>query len=231
MKSDIPLYIPIIFLASVLITLYLLYRIFLASNNRDKASLIMLAILIWLSIQGGLSYSQFYLNTVGNTPPPFTLMGFIPAFLFIAYLFLTVRGKLFIDSLPLFELSLLSIVRIPVEFILYWLFVQQLLPEEMTFQGYNFDIIAGLTAPLIAYWGIKKKVIPRNVILLWNYVSLILLLTIIILSVFSFPSFIQGYAFQQPNIGMLYFPFFWLPSFIVPVVFFSHLVAIRRLKT
>ncbi|HVF96549.1 MAG TPA: hypothetical protein VM871_04480, partial [Flavisolibacter sp.] len=37
------------------------------------------------------------------------------------------------------------------------------------------------------------------------------------------------FAFDQPNIAVLYFPFIWLPSFIVPVVLLSHLVCIRQL--
>jgi len=45
----------------------------------------------------------------------------------------------------------------------------------------------------------------------------------------SAPSPIQKIAFEQPNIAILYFPFCWLPTFIVPIVLFSHLVAVRKL--
>jgi len=41
--------------------------------------------------------------------------------------------------------------------------------------------------------------------------------------------FAQLFAFDQPNIAILYFPFVWLPSFIVMTVLFSHLISIRRL--
>jgi hypothetical protein len=40
---------------------------------------------------------------------------------------------------------------------------------------------------------------------------------------------VNGFAFDQPNIAVLYFPFNWLPSCIVPLVLLSHLAAIRQL--
>jgi len=36
-------------------------------------------------------------------------------------------------------------------------------------------------------------------------------------------------AFDQPNIAVLYFPFSWLPTYVVPVVLFCHLAALRKL--
>tara|TARA_R110002096_G_scaffold209585_1_gene396758 strand:- start:1620 stop:1829 length:210 start_codon:yes stop_codon:yes gene_type:complete len=39
----------------------------------------------------------------------------------------------------------------------------------------------------------------------------------------------QQLAFDQPNIGVTYFPFVWIPAVIVPIILFSHLVSIRQL--
>jgi hypothetical protein len=36
-------------------------------------------------------------------------------------------------------------------------------------------------------------------------------------------------AFDQPNIAILYFPFVWLPSVVVPGVLLAHLVSLRKL--
>lgn len=227
---EIPIYIPVTFLLTVLIAIGFAFKILSFSNINQKKYFVILGLMIWLGIQGINSYNSYYLDTVGSLPPPFTFIGFVPAFIFIATLFLTVNGRSFIDSLPLLSLSLLSIVRIPVEIVLYSLYLEQLIPKPMTFHGLNFDILAGITAPFIAYFGFRKSIISKPFLFLWNIISLILLLIIILLSILSFPSEIQQYAFDQPNVGMLHFTFFWLPSFIVPFVFFSHLVAIRRLK-
>lgn len=48
-------------------------------------------------------------------------------------------------------------------------------------------------------------------------------------ALFSTPSPIQQFAFEQPNIAILNFPFSWLPTFIVPLVLFGHLASIRKL--
>jgi hypothetical protein len=66
-------------------------------------------------------------------------------------------------------------------------------------------------------------------ILIWNFICLGLLANIVVNSLFSTPSPIQKFSFEQPNIAILYFPFSWLPTFIVPIVLFGHLISIRQL--
>lgn len=108
-------------------------------------------------------------------------------------------------------------------------FLHKSIPQLMTFEGRNFDIIAGLTAPVIYYFGYIKKVFPKSVLLTWNIICLVLLLNIVVNAVLSAPTPIQQFAFDQPNTGVLYFPFVWLPGFIVPVVLLAHIVSIRSL--
>ena len=99
----------------------------------------------------------------------------------------------------------------------------------MTFEGRNFDLFSGITSPLIIYFGYIKLKIKKQFILFWNVICLILLLNIIVNGLLSSPSPIQKFAFDQPNIAILYFPFVWLPVFIVPIILFGHLVSIRQL--
>jgi hypothetical protein len=86
-----------------------------------------------------------------------------------------------------------------------------------------------LTAPLAYYFGFVKKKIRRTSLLLWNFACLLLLGNIVVNAALSAPSPFQRLAFDQPNRAVLYFPFIWLPAFIVPVVLFAHLVSLRRL--
>lgn len=120
-------------------------------------------------------------------------------------------------------------VRIPVEIGLYWLFIHRVVPGIMTFEGRNFDILCGLTAPLVYYFGYIKNVLNRKILFAWNILSLLSLANIVSTAVLSAPFPIQQFAFDQPNIALLYFPFVWLPCCIVPIVLLSHLVAIKRL--
>jgi hypothetical protein len=69
----------------------------------------------------------------------------------------------------------------------------------------------------------------KTLLLAWNFICLGLLLNIVINAALSIRSPVQQFAFDQPNIAVLHFPFVLLPSFIVMIVLFSHLVAIQRL--
>ncbi len=231
MLENLPEYISIVFGFTTIATLILFFIVIVNSKERStkrKANTIIVFLTLWLIVQMLLSFYGFYNSNTLSFPPRFLLL-ILPPLITIAILFITSRGRSFIDSLPLLQLTNLNIVRIPVEVVLYWLFINNSIPELMTFTGRNFDILSGITAPVIAYWGFQKKIIGRKTILIWNIIALGLLLNIVINAIFSVPFIFQKFAFDQPNIAVLYFPFSWLPAFIVPVVMFGHLTSIRQL--
>jgi len=230
--TDLPIYISIIFALTTLATLLLFVWIIRNSNsekNRKKVTPVLIFMGIWLAIQAVLTLNNLYNSDPNSFPPKIVLFGIFPAILTIILLFSTSRGSQFIDSLPLKNLTYLNVVRIPVEIVLYWLFVNKAIPELMTFEGRNFDVLSGITAPFIAYFGFSKQKLSPNIILIWNFICLGLLANIVINALLSAPTPIQQFAFDQPNIAILNFPFSWLPTFIVPIVLFGHLVSIRQL--
>ncbi len=192
-----------------------------ANGNRT----VLFILFAWLTLQGFIAYSGFYTNTKG-VPPRFMLtIG--PALLCIMLLFATSKGRQFIHGLNLQSLTLLHVARIPVEIVLLWLFVHKAIPQVITFQGHNFDILSGVTAPIV--WYLLRNNTNRKLLLIWNIVCLGLLLNIVITAVLAAPFDFQQIAFDQPNIAVLYFPFVWLPACVVPLVLLSHIAAIRQL--
>jgi len=99
----------------------------------------------------------------------------------------------------------------------------------MTFEGKNFDIISGLTAPLIFYFGYVRRQFNTGALLAWNIICLGLLINIVVIAIMSSPLPFQKLAFDQPNIAIFYFPFVWLPCCVVPLVLLSHLATMRQL--
>jgi hypothetical protein len=232
MIENLPPFIPITFVITTLVTLAFFYWTIHSSSTettRKKANFILLGLIIWLLIQAVLSFNNFYNSNVNLFPPKIGLFGVLPLLITIILLFATAKGREFIDSLPLINTTYLNVVRIPVEIVLFWLFLNKAVPELMTFTGINFDIIAGFTAPFIAYYGFKKGALNRKFILFWNLICLGLLVNIVVIAILSIPSPLQQFGLDQPNIAVLNFPFSWLPTFIVPIVFFGHLVSIRQL--
>jgi len=232
MLETLPAYISVAFALTTIATLLLFVWTVKNSNSettRKKSTTILIALLIWLVVQAVLPLKNIYKADINSFPPKIMLFGVLPAILTILVLFATQAGRRFIDSLPLKELTYLNVVRVPVEMVLFWLFLNKAIPELMTFEGRNFDIVAGLSAPIIAYFGLTKSTLSRQTILVWNFICLGLLINIVANAFFSTPSSMQKFAFDQPNIAILNFPFSWLPTFIVPIVLFGHLTSIRQL--
>lgn len=220
------------FVFTILLTILLFVNTLRKSSSettRKKTVFIFIGIVCWIGLQSFFSLNNYYSLDTTIFPPKIVLLGILPFLFTLILLFIFPAGRRFIDSLPLKYFTLIHIVRVPVELVLYFLFVYKTVPELMTFEGRNFDILAGLTAPLIYYFGSVKEQLNRTILITWNLVSLGLLINIVVNALLSAPSPIQQFAFEQPNTAILYFPFSLLPTFIVPVVLFAHLVALRQL--
>ena len=232
MIPNLPFYIILIFGLTTVATLALFIWIIKNSSleiTRKKSGLITVGLIVWLILQAVLTLNNIYNSNLSSLPPKIMLLGILPPILVIILLFSTSKGRLFVDSMPLKNITYLNIIRIPVEIVLFWLFINKAIPELMTFEGRNFDMLAGISAPVIAYLVFTKKKLSRKVLLIWNFICLGLLLNIVVNALLSAPSPLQQFAFEQPNIAILNFPFSWLPTFIVPIVLFGHLVSIRQL--
>lgn len=220
-------YISWFFIATTILTIALLYKT-IHKISPFVAQKVLTAIILWLIIQEFLAYTGFYLKT-DSMPPRFGL-AIIPPLITIIVLFSVEKSRRFLDKLPLRDLTLLHVCRIPVEIVLLWLYQEHQIPKIMTFEGQNFDILSGLTAVPIAYFVFKNGKINRPILLVWNIVCLLLVINIITMGILSAPTPLQKIAFEQPNIGVLKFPYIGLPSLIVPIVIFAHLVAIKQLS-
>jgi len=217
------MYVSLVFGLTTLLVAFIFYS---ATKNSRQSLMI---ILIWLVIQSAIALTGLYQVTLDSPPWPFLMIA--PPMILIIGLFTSKKGQQFIDGLSLKHLTLLHTIRIPVEIVLYWLCLYKTVPVLMTFEGRNFDMLSGLSAPFIYYFGFIKKSMSKKVILVWNFICLGLLLNIVINAILSIPLPFQKFGFEQPNIAVLYFPFIWLPCFIVPLVLFSHLSSIRLLIT
>jgi len=222
MLTDLPDSLVIIFLLTVILTFLLFIN---AVRNKPTAAIVLV---VWLAVTGILSINKVFQNT--STIPPRLMIVIAPAILFIILLLITKSGRKFTDNIDLKKLTLVHIVRVPVEITLFMLSTHKLIPELMTFAGRNFDILSGITAPIVYFVCFKNSQLKnRKLLLVWNFICLGLLLNIVINALLSAPFPFQQFAFDQPNVAILYFPFTWLPCFIVMIVLYSHLTAIRRL--
>lgn len=215
------LYTALIFCVTTLLTV----GIFTLATKPGIKWLVILG--IWMAIQAAVGFSGFYKNTT-TIPPRFVLL-ILPALASIFLLFVLPAGRRFIYAADIGKLTLVHVIRIPIEGVLYGLFVDGMIPEIMTFEGMNWDILSGISALLVYYFGFVNPKLNNTVLLIWNIVCLGLLMNIVVIAILSVPTSFQQFGFDQPNIAIGQFPYVWLPSVVVPIVLLSHLVSIRSL--
>jgi hypothetical protein len=157
------------------------------------------------------------------------LLAVLPPLLVNVGLLLTPQGRSYLLRLRLDKLTLLHTIRLPVEVGLLALYRYHVVPQLMTFEGRNWDLLAGLSAPVVYYLVFRRKLLGLTVLLGWNILCLGLVLNILGQAILSVPGPLQQFAFEQPNIAVLYFPFIWLPSCVVPLVLLAHTAALYQL--
>jgi hypothetical protein len=147
--NTVPIFISLFFITTTILTVFLFCR----AVSNFKTTLIIL--LVWITLQSLVALSGFY--TITNAKPPRFMMSVLPALVFIICLFVTPKGRAYLDTSNIKALTILHIVRAPVELVLFWLFLYKAVPKLMTFEGRNFDILSGLTDKVIYYFAFIKK--------------------------------------------------------------------------
>lgn len=218
--NELPFFIPLLFVFATGLALYIYFRAFRGSFS------VMGWMSAWLLVQAFLGFSGFYDQT-GKVMPRFLFL-VLPPLVFIILIFsIKVRSRTAYPT-DVKWFVLFHVIRIPIELVLFWLFVYRYLPKEMTFEGRNVDLLAGLSAPLIYYFGFVKKRLTSRIIITWNIISLGLLLNIVVIAILSLPTPFQKFGFEQPNKALLHFPYVWLPCGLVPMVLYAHLITIQH---
>jgi hypothetical protein len=221
MIANLPNWINVLFLLITALTIVLFYY----SNGKPKKTLVI--ILAWSVLQSVLAYVGFYEN-MSTIPPRFTLV-LLPVIVLISYVLLSKNREEIIANRNIKISTFLHVIRIPVEIVLLYLFFYKMLPQLATFEGRNFDILSGITAPIIGFLYLKNR-IGNKVLIVWNVICLGLVLFILVNGILSAELFFQQFAFDQPNKAVKYFPFILLPAVVVPIVVYTHIVDIMKLR-
>lgn len=224
----VPGYVSVIFLVTAFLAVWFLLQAAKSVGLQTLPSKILLFFLpLWIIFQCVLSIGGFYQNT-DTMPPRLFVFGILPPLL-LNLTFLVFFRPGFVEKLPLQLLTLLHVVRIPVELVLYWLFLGTMVPRAMTFAGWNYDILTGILSLLVYMTAFRGNNANRAILIAFNLIGLVLLLIVVSIAALSVPSPIQQFAFEQPNRAVLTFPYSLLPTIVVPIVLFAHLASLWKL--
>jgi hypothetical protein len=182
---------------------------------------------IWLAITGVLG-STANLHDFSLKPPRIALLvGLATVGIYFGSYFRS-AAKL-IESPGLAWLIGLQVFRVAVEIFLFLGQRAGFVPVQMTFEGRNWDVLTGLTALPMA-WLVAKNKAPLWLIYAWNTMGLALLLNVMIVSVLSMPTPLRQFHNEPANTFITYFPYIWLPTYLVQVAWMSHLLIYRAAK-
>jgi hypothetical protein len=228
---NIPNHITAIFILTTLVGwLICIMSVYRSDSPRvvRRTNLVALLLIPWLIFQSTLALNGWYMNR--EIMPPHLIFPIVVSTVVILMLFFIPRLKQFISGISLVTLMWVHLLRVPIEYCLYELALNKQLPWSMTFNGYNFDIVFGLSAPLIVFLFMKKRQKFHNLLMIWNLAGLVSVFAVVIRGIGAAPSPIQWWDFSQPNYAVMHFPFIWLPSFLVPLVIFTHFLTLSYLR-
>lgn len=187
-----------------------------------KALIITIA---WMLVTGGLAAAGFF-SSFSQWPPRPVLAILVPL-PFVLYICFAPRYRSLLAQLPLEWPVLFQVFRVGVELVLFFAYTRGELPVQMTFGGWNFDILAGLLALPVGYYCALKKQWPGWLLVLYNVAGLLLLLNVLIVALLSFPLPIR-YFMNEPSTAVVgTFPFIYLPAVLVVLAYSLHIISLR----
>ncbi|MEQ8472517.1 MAG: hypothetical protein RIC35_15095 [Marinoscillum sp.] len=227
--NNIPPYVSLTFMACVIACFgFIYYAVDRASGKGSNLPVIVTTFIgIWVFIITLLTLQGFFLDFISRPPRLFLFFGVI---VLINIVLLTVKkSREFIGKMPITTLTYIHIIRVPVEIVLWWLFINGVVAESMTFQGLNYDILSGISAPFAGLFLVGMKSKSKFAAIIWNLLTLALLVNIVFRAIQATPYFYDVQLYDQPNIAVFHFPYIFLPLFIVPVVVFCHFASFYKL--
>ncbi len=177
----------------------------------------------WLMTKTGL------LQDFNSFPPKFFIFLILPAFIFTGIFISKNKNNTWIQNIPPHGLIYIQTYRILIESLFVVSLVQEILPPQVTIEGYNFDMIFAMSAPVVAFL-FQRKLLSVKVILLWNYLGLVIIFSIIILFMTSIylPHLYKTDTYISTQFAA--YPYVLVAGFLMPAAVFLHVLSIAQLK-
>lgn len=181
----------------------------------------------WLALWWGIAASGM-LRDFSARPPPFMLV-----FLGTAAMGLTLGlsgvGRRLGAGLGAGALILAQGFRVPLEWVMHQAATRGVMPVQMSWSGWNFDVVTGVLAVVVGALAIQGKA-PRWLLWAWTALAFVTLLTVATLGLVSTPMIHAfGTEPQRLNTWLADPPFVWLPTVMVAFALASQVAVVRQL--
>ena len=180
----------------------------------------------WFAAYGALAATGV-LARFDARPPPMLLLLPLPLVVAVAWA-LSRDGASIARDVPMWALVASQGFRLPLELAMHRAATAGVMPVQMSFGGYNFDIVTGATALVLAPLVATGRA-TRALVLVWNVMGSLLLLAIVAIAMAASPM-VHAFGPTALNTWVCYVPFVWLPSVLVAVAGAGHVLVFRALK-
>ena len=177
--------------------------------------------LTWAAAETG------HLSRLDLRPPPFAALP-VALVVLSALMAFTRFGTRLVRGLPLPALIGVQAFRFPLELLMHRAYSEGVMPYQMSYSGWNFDIVTGLTALPVA-WAVHRGLGGRRLATAWNVMGSLLLLNIVVIAMVSTP-IVGMFGADLLNTWVMFPPFVWLPAVMVLMALTGHLLVARALK-
>ena len=138
-------------------------------------------------------------------------------------------GDRLLKGLPIGVLILAQSFRLPLEWVMHEAALQKIMPMQMSWSGYNFDVLTGAAALVIGVLALLKKA-PRWLMWAWVAMGFVTLVTVVAIGLASTPVFHAfGTEPEQLNTWLAEAPYVWLPVVMVAFALGGQILVVRSL--
>ena len=183
------------------------------------ATVAWLAVTFTLGASGLLSFS---------TRPPTALFLIAATVVLAVALGTSQLGRRLATGIPLAALVGAQAFRVPLELLLHRSYEEGLMPVQMSYSGFNLDILTGLSAIIVSMTLVRR---PRSLVLVrvWNTAGIVLLTNIVTIALLSAPTPFRVFQNEPANEWIAHAPWVWLPTVFVLAAIVGHILVYRRL--
>jgi hypothetical protein len=193
-----------------------------------RAAILGAAVIAVMSLSAYLA-SIGLLSRFDRFPPPMFVM-IVAVFSIGIGLGCSRIGRLVADHVPLSQLIGLQMFRLPLELVMHRAGELGIMPPELSYSGYNFDIVTGTGACLLFVLMRARFAVPESALWGWNVWGAWCLLVIAGIAVTTSPVVrLFGDDPRHVNTWVLFFPYVWLPVVLVTIAVAGHIVIARAL--
>lgn len=186
-----------------------------------------LFIVLWVGYVSLMAGSDFLADF--SLPPKFVLFIILPAFIIIGTFFSIKKFAKIIISFPIALTVYYQSFRIIVELLIWWIYKEGMVPEIVTFEGRNMDVLVGLSAPVVGYLAYHMKWLSHKMVILWNVIGLLILANIVLIFIsLIVKQGMWGFDTIPLSLDFPRLPYVFIAGAFMPTAVFMHIFSIRK---